>query len=88
MVSNQENGVLGVEGDVQTLGLFHGSVLAEVSMLLLMEIPNEESTLVGTSSEYSCTVRGPFDISDGVLEIESHDRSGDVHIPHFDGPIG
>ena len=57
-------------------------------MLLLMEIPNEESTLVGTGGKHGGTVWSPFDISDGVLEIEGHDRSGDVHIPHFDGPIG
>lgn len=53
VVTDQEDGVLSVEGNVQTLSLLHGSVLAEVSVLLLMEIVDKETTLIGTSGEHS-----------------------------------
>ena len=87
MVTDQEDGVLGVESDVQTLSLLHGSVLAKEGVLSLVEIPNEESTLVSTSGKDGGAVRSPFNISDSVLEVEGDDGSSDLHVPHLDGPI-
>ena len=37
VVTDKEDGVLRVEGNVETVGLLHGTVLTEVSVLLLVE---------------------------------------------------
>ena len=64
VVTDKEDGVLRVEGNVETVGLLHGTVLTEVSVLLLVEVPDKEATLVSACSEDSGGVGSPLDVTD------------------------
>ena len=90
MVSNKQDWILRVEGHVQTVCLLHGAMLAQVSVLLLVQIPDEEAAtnwVVCACSEHCRAIRCPLDVTDRILQIERHDRASQLHIPEFDGPI-
>lgn len=53
VVSNKEDGVLGIESNMKALSLLHGSVLAKVAMFVLVKIPDEESTFISACSKHS-----------------------------------
>ena len=63
-------------------------MLTKISVLLLVEIPNKESTFECASSKDSRRVRCPLNVTNGVLKIKGHHWSSDLHIPHLDSPIG
>ena len=61
--------------------------VAEVLVLVLVEIVDVQFALVADGSEDGRRVRCPLDVTDLVLEVEGNDGALHILYPHLDRPI-
>mmetsp|Transcript_1390 Transcript_1390/g.2920 ORF Transcript_1390/g.2920 Transcript_1390/m.2920 type:complete len:246 (-) Transcript_1390:1647-2384(-) len=95
VVADDEDGLDGIESDMRELGAFDHLLLADALLAVHGKVVDvndaahwSRRTIRGNGGKRRRRVRRPSDVTDGLAQIEGHDRQPDRVVPHFHGPVG
>ena len=72
---------------MESLGTLGGGLVADVGVLVLVQVINVKLALRGDSCKYCRRIWCPLNVANLRLKIKSDNWSFHVLDPHFDGPI-